>query len=96
MWSTADVMNELRNHRQTCAKIAIIENTLKQAESARSSYTGNAAAGIERPKKGRRELAANPAYRGAISCGDAPDSRARLGKDNRGTREDVGCNEWTL
>ena len=34
MWSTADVMNELRNHRQTCAKIAIIENTLKQAESA--------------------------------------------------------------
>ena len=25
MWSTADVMNELRNHRQTCAKIAIIE-----------------------------------------------------------------------
>lgn len=38
MWSTADVMNELRNHRQTCAKIAIIENTLKQAESARCQY----------------------------------------------------------
>jgi hypothetical protein len=30
MWSTAEVIAVLRNHRQTCAKIMIIENALQE------------------------------------------------------------------
>ena len=30
MWSTADVINDLRSHRQTCAKVEIIKNILEQ------------------------------------------------------------------
>ncbi len=37
MCSTVDVINDLRNHRQTCAKIAIIENTLHQVQNTSAS-----------------------------------------------------------
>ena len=32
MWSTANVIDDLRNHRQVCAKVEIIENALQQCD----------------------------------------------------------------
>jgi|GEM_PF-4611365 len=29
MWSTANVIDDLRNHRQVCAKVIIIENAMR-------------------------------------------------------------------
>ena len=37
MWSTANVIDDLRNHRQVCAKVIIIENALQQCDEIHSS-----------------------------------------------------------
>ena len=43
MWSTADVMNELRNHRQVCAEITMIENVLHKMQNDSAHMKDNRA-----------------------------------------------------